>query len=180
MAELSKEHPSWQLDLVGSCRPAAFDDELRVLAKGQGTESNVNFIRPVPYLEKEKLTARAAIGLVTYLPYANNTSCLPNKLFDYMLMGLPVIASNFPQYRKVVETHHCGLIVDPAKPEEIARAMLYLMEHPKEARQMGRNGRQAVLERYNWETESHKLLSIYKGLLGAKVEDNELIGRRRS
>ena len=97
------------------------------------------------------------MGIITYLPYPNNTSCLPNKLFDYMLMGLPVVASDFPLYREVVEPNHCGLTVDPTRPEEIARAMEYLIEHPHEARQMGENGRRAVLEKYNWEKESRKL-----------------------
>jgi glycosyltransferase involved in cell wall biosynthesis len=90
---------------------------------------------------------------------------LPNKLFDYMLVGLPVIASNFPLYREVVEPDRCGLIVDPSKPEEIARAMEYLIDHPDEAREMGERGRKAVLEKYNWDKESERLLQIYDAVL---------------
>ncbi len=82
-----------------------------------------------------------------------------------MLVGLPVVASNFPLYQEVVESHRCGLTVDPTRPEEIARAMEYLIEHPQEAQQMGANGRRAVLERYNWEKESRKLLQIYDTVL---------------
>ena len=82
-----------------------------------------------------------------------------------MLMSLPVVASNFPLYRDVVEIHRCGLTVDPARPQEIARALVYLIEHPHEARQMGANGRRAVLETYNWEKESQKLLQIYDAVL---------------
>jgi glycosyltransferase involved in cell wall biosynthesis len=119
----------------------------------------------VPYEEKERLSSQASMGVITYLPYSNNTSCLPNKLFDYMLVSLPVIASNFPLYREVVEPDRCGFIVDPSKPEEIARAMDYLIEHPEEARQMGQRGRRAVLDKYNWEKESERLLSIYDAVL---------------
>ena len=90
---------------------------------------------------------------------------MPNKLFDYMLMSLPVVVSNFPLYRDVVQTHQCGLTVDPARPQEIARAIVYLIEHPREAQQMGANGRRAVLEKYNWEKESQKLLQIYDTVL---------------
>jgi glycosyltransferase involved in cell wall biosynthesis len=120
----------------------------------------------VPYEEKEELSSQAAMGVITYLPYSNNTSCLPNKLFDYMLVGLPVIASNFPLYREVVEASRCGLLVDPTRPQEIARAMMHLIEHPDEATQMGDNGRRAVMEKYNWEKESGQLLRIYDTLLG--------------
>ena len=163
-----RQHPDWELYLVGSSRPASFEGELRALAKERGIEANVKFIAWVPYEEKERLSARAAMGIITYLPYANNTSCLPNKLFDYMLVGLPVIASNFPLYREVVEPYQCGLIVAPDKPGSIAEAMTHLIEHPEEAHQMGDNGRRAVRERYNWEQESTKLLRIYEAVLERK------------
>ena len=163
-----RRHPSWELDLVGLCRPASFEDELKALANERGIEANVKFIAWVPYDDKERLSAQAAMGIITYLPYANNTSCLPNKLFDYMLVGLPVIASDFPLYREVVEPNRCGLIVAPDRPEQIAEAMTYLIEHPEEARAMGENGRRAVLERYNWERESRKLVRIYETILQEK------------
>jgi len=164
-AIVAKKYPRWELYLVGSATPAAFGDELRELAKKLGVESSVKFIPWVPYQEKERLSSQASMGVITYLPYSNNTSCLPNKLFDYMLVSLPVIASNFPLYREVVEPSRCGLIVDPAKSEEIARAMEHLIEHPQEAKQMGENGRRAVLEQYNWEKESQKFLQIYETVL---------------
>jgi glycosyltransferase involved in cell wall biosynthesis len=164
-ALVAKKHPGWELCLVGLSRPASFEQELRDLAGRLGVAANVKFVAWVPYEEKERLSAQASMGIITYLPYPNNTSCLPNKLFDYMLMGLPVVASNFPLYRDVVETHHCGLTVDPARPQEIARAMAYLIDHPQEARQMGENGRRAVLEKYNWEKESRRLLQIYDTVL---------------
>ncbi len=158
-------HPRWELYLVGSYTPKSFEQELKDLVKKLGVEANVKFIAWVPYQEKERLSSQAAMGVITYLPYSNNTSCLPNKLFDYMLVSLPVIASNFPLYREVVESSRCGLIVDPSRPGEIARAMEYLIEHPEEAGQMGANGRRAVLDEYNWEKESARLLRIYDTVL---------------
>jgi glycosyltransferase involved in cell wall biosynthesis len=164
-ALVAKQYPKWELYLVGSCRPASFEQELRNLAQERGVEANTKFIAWVPYEEKERLSCQASMGIITYLPHSNNTSCLPNKLFDYMLVGLPVIASDFPLYREVVEPSRCGLIVDPTRPEEIAQAMAYLIEHPQEARQMGENGRRTVLDKYNWEKESRKLLQIYEAVL---------------
>jgi glycosyltransferase involved in cell wall biosynthesis len=160
-----KKHPDWELCLVGSSRPASFEQELKDLAGKLGVAANVKFIAWVPYEEKERLSSQASMGVITYLPCSNNTSCLPNKLFDYMLVGLPVVASDFPLYREVVESNRCGLTVDPTRPQEIARAMEYLIEHPQEAKQMGENGRRAVLEKYNWEKESRKLLQIYDTVL---------------
>lgn len=162
---VTKERPSWELCLVGSCRPQSFERELKDLAARRGVAANVKFIAWVPYEEKERLSSQASMGVITYLPYSNNTSCLPNKLFDYMLVGLPVIASDFPLYRQIVEPNRCGILVDPSKPDQIARAMEYLIEHPQEAREMGERGRRAVLEEYNWEKESERLLQIYDAVL---------------
>ncbi|MBN2130137.1 MAG: glycosyltransferase, partial [Sedimentisphaerales bacterium] len=167
-AEVVKKYPRWELCLVGSCRPASFEDELKDLAQKLGVAENVRFIPWVPYEEKERLSSQAAMGVITYLPYSNNTSCLPNKLFDYMLVGLPVIASNFPLYREVVGASECGLLVDPTRPGEIARAMERLIEHPDEAARMGENGRRAVMEKYNWEKESEQLLKVYDILLSGR------------
>lgn len=167
---VAARHPTWELCLVGSSRPQWFEREMKDLAARRGVAANVKFLAWVPYEEKERLSSQASMGVITYLPYSNNTSCLPNKLFDYMLVGLPVIASNFPLYREVVEPDRCGLIVDPSKPEEIARAMEYLMEHPQEAREMGARGRKAVVEKYHWEQESERLLQIYDAVLRTEGE----------
>jgi glycosyltransferase involved in cell wall biosynthesis len=170
-AVVAKKYPRWELCLVGSYSPPSFEKDMKDRVSALGLGANVKFIPWVPYEEKERLSSQAAMGVITYLPYSNNTSCLPNKLFDYMLVGLPVIASNFPLYREVVEPSHCGLIVDPSRPEEIARAMEYLIEHPQEARQMGENGRRAVREQYNWEKEGEKLLQIYATVLKGEGGD---------
>jgi glycosyltransferase involved in cell wall biosynthesis len=90
---------------------------------------------------------------------------MPTKLFEYMATGLPVIASNFPHWKEILEDNHCGLVVDPLNPKEIARAIEYLLDHPEEASRMGENGRQAVKDKYNWEEEGKKLLDLYERLL---------------
>jgi glycosyltransferase involved in cell wall biosynthesis len=106
----------------------------------------------------------ATIGIVCFLPAPNHINAMPNKLFEYMAAGIPVVASNFPLWKEIVEGNNCGLTVNPLCPSEIARAIEYLLDHPAEALHMGENGRRAVLEKYNWEAESKKLLEIYERL----------------
>ena len=93
---------------------------------------------------------------------------LPPKIFEYMVCEIPVIASDFPEWRQVLEDSpygQCGMCVDPEDPKAIAKAITYLIENQEEAMQMGLNGRKAVLDRYNWEKESQKLLQLYQRAL---------------
>jgi len=104
-------------------------------------------------------------GLALFPPTHHYMRKELTKFFEYMAAGLPVIASNFPLWREIVEGNRCGICVDPLNPKEIAGAIEYLITHPEEARQMGENGRRAVEEKYNWEKEAIKLLQLYKELL---------------
>lgn len=104
-------------------------------------------------------------GMVIFRPVPNHINSQPNKLFEYMSAGIPVIASNFPLWQQIVEGNKCGLCVDPLNTRAIAEAIDYMVEHPEEAEEMGQNGREAVLEKYNWEIEEQKLLSFYQQVL---------------
>ena len=79
--------------------------------------------------------------------------------------GLPLIASDFPFWRKIMGESNCALFVDPKNPNEIAEAIQCLLTHPDEAEEMGLRGRAAVLERYNWDTQATKLVNLYSGLI---------------
>ena len=108
---------------------------------------------------------RSLAGLVTLHPTPSYPEALPVKLFEYMAAGTPCIASNFPLWREIVEESNCGLCVDPLDPDAIAAAIDYLIANPTRAREMGENGRRAVLDKYNWAAEERKLLDFYEGIL---------------
>jgi len=103
-------------------------------------------------------------GLVTFLPSPNHIDAQPNKMFEYMSAGVPVIGSHFSLWKQIIEGNHCGLCVDPLDPKAIAEAIDYLVTNPEEAEQMGRNGQKAVLEQYNWGIEEQKLFDFYNSL----------------
>lgn len=120
------------------------------------------------WLDREQvgnLLCGVRAGLVLLHPAKNYIDAFPVKMFEYMAAGIPVIASNFPLWKEIVEGEECGLCVDPLKPEEIAEAIQWLFDHPEEAETIGLNGRKAVEEKYNWESESKKLLSLYEEVL---------------
>ena len=105
-------------------------------------------------------------GLVVLHPLKNYIDSFPTKMFEYMAIGLPVIASDFPLWRRIISDVNCGLFVDPQNPEAIAKAMQWILDHPQEAEDMGQRGRKAVEEVYNWKSESVKLANLYESLLG--------------
>lgn len=108
--------------------------------------------------------ASSMAGLVTLHPEPNYLDALPVKMFEYMAAGIPVIASDIPLWRGIIEASACGVCVDPRDPAAIAAAIDHLVLHPEQARAMGANGRRAVLERYNWPVEANKLLAFYARL----------------
>ncbi|MBV6493626.1 MAG: hypothetical protein LDLANPLL_01649 [Turneriella sp.] len=115
--------------------------------------------------EVKAVLTRSIAGLVTLLPAPNHIDAQPNKMFEYMSAGVPVIASNFPLWREIIEGNQCGVCVDPLNPKAIAEAIDYLVKNPKEAERMGRNGQRAVQKKYNWKIEEKKLLGLYKAIL---------------
>lgn len=112
------------------------------------------------------ILANARAGLVVLQPVAHEMQTLPIKLFEYMAAGVPVISSNFPVWRQIVEEAGCGLIVDPTKPEQISEAMQWIIDNPDLAQAMGQRGIEAVLDRYNWESEAQTLINTYLKILG--------------
>jgi len=158
-----------KLVLYGKFVPEPYENEVRRLRGFERVEYR-GWVEPdVLWLRM----ASADIGIVCLRPVGQHTKGLPTKLFEYMAAGLPVIASNFPLWQEIVEGNNCGLTVDPLNPQEIARAVVYLIEHPGEARKMGQNGRKAVLEKYNWENESRKLIALYHKLVEVRDFSNK-------
>jgi len=122
----------------------------------------------VPQVEREKILSGMIGSDCGYLMSPNMCKnfywSYPNKFFEYMLAGLPVLASNFPDVSAHIEKERCGMVCDPNSPEEIASAILWLYEHPDEARAMGERGRVGVLSKYNWEAAIVKLIEAYERL----------------
>jgi glycosyltransferase involved in cell wall biosynthesis len=112
------------------------------------------------------LLGEARLGLAIYHPVRSYIDCQPTKLFEYMAAGIPVVASDFPGFREVVETYQCGLCVPPCDVSAIASAIEWLLEHPAEAEDMGRRGRDVIMSRLNWEREADALVGLYDSILG--------------
>jgi len=116
----------------------------------------------------DKIYSKSSIGMaiLDYIPLCkgNVGNMSNNKLFEYMMAGLPVICTDFILWKEVVEKNNCGICVNPQNIYEIVDAIKYLSDNPDVAKQMGKNGRKIVMEQYNWECEENKLFKIYNSL----------------
>lgn len=108
------------------------------------------------------MLSQARAGLVLFQPHRNHIDAQPNKLFEYMSAGLPIIASDFPLWREIIEDGKCGICVDPRNARSIADAMVWIIQNPDEAEEMGQRGKALVSQRYNWDTQTPALLSVYQ------------------
>jgi len=153
------------LTLAGPIYPVSLEEKIGKLLEQFNLQQNVHSVGRIKHEEVYTILPRCHVGMAILHPTPNHIESLVTKLFEYMAAGLPVIASNFPLWKELIEGNNCGLNVDPLNPEEIAKAVAYLIEHPNEARKMGENGRKAVVVKYNWETESKKLIDVYENLL---------------
>jgi glycosyltransferase involved in cell wall biosynthesis len=104
-------------------------------------------------------------GIVVLHPVPSYVVSYPIKMFEYMAAGLPVIASDFPVFREILDGGACGLLVEPRDPAGLAGAIQWIFDHPAEARVIGERGRRRVETLYTWEAEESRLADFYRRLL---------------
>jgi glycosyltransferase involved in cell wall biosynthesis len=159
--------PKVKLMLIGYFNEP-YKTHLKNRIKLSGLDNNIVMLEPLAHQEVIEYIKRANVGLSLLQPSPKFEKNIPQKVFEYMACGIPVVSSDLKPIRAFIETSNCGILVDPTKPQQVAHALIFLLEHPDQARKMGQNGRKAVLEKYNWENEGQKLIELYESLLKRK------------
>lgn len=153
--------PAPVLVLAGPIGDPESQEAIRAAAEGPLVEYHEWLTRS----EVRDLYGSVQAGLVVLHPEPRFMTSYPVKMFEYMAAGLPVIASDFPLWRTIIDDAKCGILVDPLDPAAIARAVEWVMLNPEEAEEMGERGRLAVESQYNWDVEARKLIALYHRLL---------------
>ena len=152
-----------RLLLAGAFSPKSYESELNEMHEYTCVDYK-------GFLDKSGMVAlleQANIGASTLLNVGqyDKIDTLPTKVYDYMSMELPVIISNTTFAKKMNEKYHFGICVNPDDPKEISTTITWLKAHPEKAIELGKNGRKAIEEEFNWEKESEKLVTFYHQLL---------------
>lgn len=143
--------------LGGKFAPAALEVELLPCP-------GVAYRSWLPYGDMIEALETARIGIITPHPIRRYLTNYPVKLFEYMAAGLPVIAARDAESSTFITEADAGILVNPLDTKAIADAMVTLCNDTHRADAMGQRGRALIMEKYNWEKESAKLLQLYEEL----------------
>lgn len=155
--------------VVGRCSRELADEMRQIAGRGRDRlhiEGEDDFV-PHERIERRYAEGGWTAGLALFPPSPHYEEKELTKFFEYMEAGIPIICSDFPLWKTLVEESGAGLCADPQQPETILSAIRWLTEHPDEAALMGRRGQELVRTCYNWDTQAERLLALYERLLGA-------------
>ncbi len=145
-----------ELWLLGNWESNVFEKECEGLEGWKYTK----YLGFVPLKDVYSFMKVADIGISILYPIKNYVTSLPIKSFEYMACSLPMVMSNFPYWENMFG--ECTIFVDPYGPQDIAEKILYLLDNPDKAKELGKKGKELIREKYSWEKESQKLISLYE------------------
>jgi glycosyltransferase involved in cell wall biosynthesis len=131
--------------------------------------SNIKFIGTVPYDEVIRRTMQSDLLFALYDPSVpNNRYASPNKLFEAMMCGKPILVSDKTAMADIVRDEKCGIVVPYGDVKVIKHALETLKDNPEYCKQLGANGRRAYENKYSWDIMGEKLLTIYHFLISER------------
>jgi len=151
-----KQHPEWSLDMAG------FGGDEEAIHKVCMELSNVNWHGRISYDKALELSQQADVLFATYDPaIPNHKYSSPNKLFEAMMLGKPIIVARDTNMDRIVSEHDCGLIVNYGDETELEEALLKLANDPQLRKRLGKNARKAYETRYSWNIMKTRLIELY-------------------
>ncbi len=159
-ADLLQSEEKIQIVLLGSGK----EKDRLISAANQLGLKNVHFLPPVPKQDMREVLAAADACLAILKPIELYKTTYPNKVFDYMAAGRPVVLAIDGVIRQVVEKANAGLAVPPGDPQALAEAVLLLAHDPNKGRQMGLNGRKLIEERFSRELLADQFSALLQSI----------------
>ena len=160
IALLNENHngPVTELVIAGEFSPP----NLREAVSSEPGWRYVHYVGVVDHAVISDLLASARVALLLFHPGPNHENACPNKLFEYLAAGIPIVMSNFPFWRGLLHDCRCSVDVDPLDPMEISESVRWLLCHPEEAEEMGRRGHAAAVDRFSWTSQAQVLEKFYE------------------
>lgn len=160
-----KRHPEVKLILIGSCMGDDTDIIMQHIQEN-GLEDHIDIIQYQSYHNLNTFYRIANIGLMFIDKEYGAKLTVGNsrKIIDYMKASIPIIGTSYKESALIIKENNCGILVNIWNKDDLAKAITYLLENPIKAEEMGRMGRLAFEEKYNWDVEKLKFLKVYNNL----------------
>ena len=163
-----REIPNFLLVLVGSGKNL---DQLKNLAQDLNILKHISF---EGFQQPKKLPSyikASSLCLIPHLKTVHTDNTIPHKLFHYMLVKKPVIATNCNPIERIINETQSGMIYSSNQAADLAEKIIKMYKNPTVMKEMGKNGHQAVLATYNWDKTAENLLELYKQVEQNLIQD---------
>lgn len=152
------------LYLAGAFKLEEYEEKLRSMPEWK-------YVKYLGYIDRKEvyeMYSKCVVGMCTLLPVGqyDKSNNLPTKAYEYMSCGLPVLLSDFPYNRKMVEKYHFGEVVDPCDINKIAEKIRKLMDDEHKCRNMGERGERLIQNKLNFDVEGKNMIRLYDEIYG--------------
>lgn len=161
MPQLIKKFKDLLLVLIGTGEGF---EPFKDLCQELNVEKNIEFVGWLDFHQIPSMINEASICIIPHLATEHKNTTIPNKLFDYMACGKPVVVADAKPLKRIVEEERCGLVFESGSSESFIRIVTQMLQNPSLAQNMGENGYRAVKRRYNWEYDSRVLKHVIEDL----------------
>ena len=167
LALARSKHSSLHLRIVGRFAKDAFRETIQQKISQLKLSDAVEIVDWVPFEDIPEMLQQASFGISFLRSLRRYTLVIPIKVYEYMAAGVPVIASRFQDTLRLLDAERCGITAEPGSVQSLSDAICVVLENLKEAENMGKNGRLAIKQKYNWENESEILIRAYERITKA-------------
>lgn len=154
--QILRDIPNFKFVVIGD---GYASETLKKMMREKGVDAHVLWLGWVPHTSLPKYIAASKVGIIPHYTSDHVNTTIPNKIFDYMQCALPVLASDAPPMKRVIDAEKCGSTFASGNASELARALIGMRGRERE---FGANGQNAVLTKYNWSVDSERLTTLVK------------------
>ncbi len=165
LIELLKRHPEWHLDLAG------FGGDEKIILREAEKLSNVTFYGRVSYEKALKISAKADVLVATYDPkIPNHRYSSPNKLFEAMMLGKPIIVARGTGMDRLVEKYRLGLVIEYGNVSQLEKVLKEITSWNEKTREaFATRVRNIFFQEFSWQLMEKRLINIYARITGKEV-----------
>jgi glycosyltransferase involved in cell wall biosynthesis len=168
MADLYQTHPHIKLLCLGPFNEPKVEAETKAYVNQRGMNDVIEYIHLVPHEKVPEYVTTSLIGLIPWQPHQQMLKMIsPNKVFEYMACKIPIVASDLPSLKHIIDKSGAGMTVQADQVKAHADAIRILLSNPDLYKQYAMQGYQYVQKHYNWSIEAKKLLTLYHQIKSA-------------